>query len=283
MRRPLAVSSALAALVGLGGVLIGGCSAETVPQFDEHVCDGSGEIRLAAVTAGGGPTEPGSQVLHENGFDFLFMRGDCTAWVKPSGWWEPVRSLPLTDQGARQLFDALSLGSWHALSGEYSGGAFDASALVLLTPSSRIVCAGPCEGRFVPAEIARISRAVSAQILALSDAGTALDGGVRFTAVRSTNLPPGFTLLDWPLPSPTLADVALPESEQLPGRGIAVVDPGAAAALRRLLQQALAGAGQNFLGFVPARDDAGFSYRVYLRDMLPFESDAGLVTLPGNR
>ncbi len=46
-----------------------------------------------------------------------------------------------------------------------------------------------------------------------------------------------------------------------------MTDPASAAALRALLRQALAGAGQNFLLHIPVRDDAGTSYRVYLREM----------------
>ncbi|HUM11865.1 MAG TPA: hypothetical protein VLT82_13020 [Myxococcaceae bacterium] len=272
-----------AATIWLAALGVAGCSEQpTVPQFDERVCDGSQQIRLAVLTAGGGPPEPGSQVINENGFDFLYVRGDCQAWVKPYGWWEAVRRVALSEQSSKQLFDGLALGSWHALSGEYSGGAFDAAALVLVTNSSKIVCGGGCFGSLVPSAILQIGDSASAQIVALTDAGTAIDGGVRFAAVRnSPGAYPFLVHLEWPLDTPTLADVARPEPEQVEGSGVPVTDPAAAAALRALLRQALAGAGQNFLYHVPVRDDAGTTYRVFLRDMLPFESDAGLVTLPG--
>lgn len=284
MTRPSSRCLALhAATIWLAAVGVAGCSEQsTVPQFDERVCDGSQQIRLAVLTAGGGPPEPGSQVINENGFDFLYVRGDCQAWVKPYGWWEAVRRVALSEQRSKQLFDGLALGSWHALSGEYSGGAVDASALLLVTNSSKIVCGGGCFGSVVPSAIRQLSDSAFTQLVALADAGTAVDGGVRFAAVpNSPGAYPFLVHLQWPLETPVLGDVARPESDQVEGSGVAVTDPASAAALRALLRQALAGAGQNFLYHVPVQDDAGTTYRVFLRDMLPFESDAGLVTLPG--
>ena len=266
------------ALAFWAAALVAGCGVSP-PSFDEKVCDGSQDLRLAARLVGGGPTYPGADLLHENGFLFLYVRGDCRAWVKESDSWAAARTLELGADRAARLFDALALPTWHAWRGTYSGNAFDAADWVLATPATRIECRSGCLEPGVPASVARIAANLAEQIFVLADAGTPLDGGVRFLAIRDE---PGRIPgpLAWPLATPVLASVAHDMGEPpVPGRGIAVSDEEDARALRELVSSSETV--RRLYGLLPVRDDAGAVYDLFVRDMLPFESDAGLVALPG--
>lgn len=268
-----------AALLTAGFVCAGtGCDASP-STYDEQICNGSQELRLAARLVGGGPQIPGGELLSENGFLFLYVRGDCRAWVKESDSWGTVRSLDLGQERASRLFEALELSSWHAARGIYSGGSFDAADWVLATPATRIECRTGCAGSGVPSAVTTITARLVAQISVLADAGTPLDGAVRFLAVRDEQgRIPG--PLDWPLATPELATVAHDMDEPpTPGRGLAVTDPEDARVLRELVSSSQAT--RRLYGILPVKDGAGATYDLFVRDMLPFESDAGLVALPG--
>jgi hypothetical protein len=247
------------------------------PDAAPALCDGELDWRLVALTVPPSPRlEPGSQVVYENGALLILVRGDCELWVSGETPGE-LRHAMLMPSHASLLARDVQHASWHNYAGTWIGEAFDGPTLVLHDGMAWTVCHQLCVGARLPEELARIRPALEESLPGLRAAATPVSGPVRFMAVQVTpgNEPVGREPFLWNFESP-LAEVSLTEGEAIAapyGSGIVLEDLERADRLRRAWREAQRG-GHSYLAVI---DPGGRWYRVYLRDVLPFEDPSGLI------
>src|ERR1700712_5707820 len=53
---------------------------DVMARAKQQLCDGSPGITFSALAIGGGQPQPGTQVMAENGYNFLIIEGNCQYW-----------------------------------------------------------------------------------------------------------------------------------------------------------------------------------------------------------
>lgn len=227
--------------------------------------------------------EIGSQVVSENGFEFIFINEACRYWVASRGLHGPLgetRSGTLNADELKAIDGALNIAGWKALVGVHSPTVrvFDGSPLRLSIPGHTIVCADSCFG---DQPVKEIFIEVRKLLVDLFSKGKPLDGPVRIAVVPldgsivSWNAGP----VAWPLSKP-LSEFVSPYEALPPGKGHLIIGEEANV-LRKLRGM------QRMEAFAPLKDVAssipiGVSrtdslHALYLRDAMPIEDEAGLV------
>src|SRR6185312_12195818 len=83
------------------------------------LCDGSPGITFSALAVGGGQPQPGTQVMAENGYNFLIVEGDCHYWAL-QGMLAHVTTGRLSKDQARDVVEAFELDQWALNTGSTS-------------------------------------------------------------------------------------------------------------------------------------------------------------------
>src|SRR6185295_13049863 len=157
-------------------LVCGGC-ADGADQA-APICNGEPSVRLAFSMAGGGQVLPGSQVMSENGFQFLLVEGSCRAWFleTPSS---DVRTAQLSAVDAQTLAADMHLADWDDLRGEYVRNLCDAPSLLLRFGDARILINSACGGRDSAAAVTGLVDAARRSLSAAYATAAPVDGSVR--------------------------------------------------------------------------------------------------------
>ncbi|MCG5053207.1 MAG: hypothetical protein KA712_09640 [Myxococcales bacterium] len=228
----------------------------------------------------------GSQVVSENGHEFIFIDGKCRYWVASRSVHGPLgetRTGVLSPPEVQSIEIRLKLNTWSALEGVHKPEVQvnDASPLRLAVNGLSVLCTDSCSSG--QPQVVAIFKEARVLLKELFDKGTALDGPVRIAVVPldgtfvSWNSGPA----PWPLSKPLESFVS--PSEALPrGKGH-LVEGADAQALRRLRDM------QRAETFAPLKDvgssipigsnSSSVLHALYLRDALPIEDEMGLVPL----
>ena len=277
------------------GVLLGvfvwlGASCSSAPRAvgpdsgGGSLCESEAGLDLAALSTGGAPAAYGSDVLYENGTHALVVDRSCGYAVR-GGLWNEARMGPLTQEDVSSLEETAQLSKWADVQGSYCYAAFDGPDFVFWYRGATIwirACGYP--GGPAPALDPREPlRTFAAN---LYSRGAALAGPVRFALVRRTaELRPGEEDKfrggqPWPLAGAPANVAAMPsQTEPYPLVPIHVASGADAVTLGSLRAALLAGTIGNGQ-FIPIVENDGALYELYVRDVLPFEDESGMVKIP---
>lgn len=249
-----------------------------------HVCDGSPGVRLAARVGGGGPSEPGREMLAENGWEYLIVTGACEAWVLPDVS-QPLHHLTLSSEQESALVGDLRVGRWSALAARTppGGGCADASSLTYRFDQVRYESPG-C-GIDPQDEFALVDAALDPKVQQLAGLGAAADGDVRYLLIEGDASAGSDSFYEnpatWPLGvAPATAALTRAQSFSQPTVGRSLLASGDdARGLRALRGDFLAGLVGNMMyaGFIPIVTADGTRFELYVRDASPFEGADGLI------
>jgi hypothetical protein len=246
-----------------------------VPLEPVEICDGGDGLRLAARFEDGGFFgSPATTIPGANGAVFLYIDGNCQAWL--TGVRGLAMSLTLSPDEADALTVRLGVSSWQDFAGgEWSGTGFDEPTLTLWQPTGKVVCQRGCAGGDLPEPLSLVAAALLDEIDRLSADAEILDGPMRVMAIPGIQSPTFLWAYEPPIAS--FADPGGPDSGVEPGL---VQSYEATTALRAAWILAMA----DGLDGLPTEDAEGsnLTYLVFARDVLPFETDDawGGVELP---
>jgi hypothetical protein len=247
------------------------------------ICNGEPSVRLAYVMAGGGQTLPGSQVMSENGFQFLLVEGSCRAWFlqKPA---LDVHTVQLSAAAAQTLAVDMHLVDWAGLRGEYVRNLCDGPSSLLRFGDARILIDSACGGPDPAAAVTGLEDAVRRSLAAAYATAAPVDGPVRFVLVAEQPDVIWPTLVaaaaaPWPLAvAPETLALSFDEALRYqPGSSRALAQPDAER-LRELRRSFFAGGGGQLSGgFIPVLGTGGARYQLFARDAIPLEDATGLL------
>lgn len=265
----------------------GGASADDAEQNGHLICDGSDEPRLLFQFGYGPEHYPGIDLIHENGYGFLVVDGQCRAWLKRRPI-DPVRAGVLDSSAADELARTMRVGEWGSLAGSYCTVQVDGAGrkeLHARLGDQELIVDRSCDesdperGKVAHWALAATSLAIAQLWNGLSE----IDGPVRFMVIRENDptLTGNFdTTLEWPLPTPASElSVELLDALELREHTPRLIAEGEdARKLRELRRQWLKGDYSVLGGFVPVEEEGRY-YMVFLRDTIPLEDENGLSTV----
>jgi hypothetical protein len=277
VRRPIS-AAALAVLL-----VCGGCADHTDGDQSAPICNGDPSVRLAFRFGGGGQVLPGSQVMSENGFQFLLVEGTCRAWFleDPAS---DVRTAQLSAVAAQALAADMHLVDWEGLRGEYVRNLCDGPGSLLRFGATRIAIISVCGGPDRADAVTWLEDAARRSLSAAYATAEPVDGSVRFVLVVEPSdviWPPHITAAaqPWPLavaPETLALSIDAAHGYQ-PGSSRALAPPDAER-LRELRRRFFAGGGGPLTGgFIPVLGTAGARYQLFVRDAIPLEDATGLL------
>ncbi len=252
------------------------------------LCDGSDGLRLYVFIGGGGPTEPGRQVLIENGFSFILVDGHCRYWVKSAeNDYEELRTGVLDADTLAEFVADFRYDRWPELNRvePYGAPVPDGGNVIFLDPETSITCQTVCSGASTPPDVEAMALANNTWNTRLWQAGEDVFGDVRISVIESSrdpaSLPPGTTLPLWTLSTP-IESIAVSAADALAlGFGDGVLITGADAEALRVMRQGFLDSGAPGSSMLVAAGGGGQLYEVSVRDTTPFEDGRGLVVMPG--
>lgn len=264
-------------------LVCGGCADTDGADQGAPICNGEPSVRLAFRRGGGGQSLPGSQVMSENGFQFLLVEGSCRAWFlkDPAS---DVRTVQLSAVAAQALAADMHLVDWEGLRGEYVRDLCDGPGSLLRFGATRIVIASGCG---VPDRAAAVTWLEDAARRSLSDAYATAEpvgGPVRFVLVAEApdvTWPPlvAAAAAPWPLavaPETLALSIDAAQSYQ-PGSSRTLAPPDADRVRELRRRFFAAGGGPLSGGFIPVLGTAGARYQLFVRDTIPLEDATGLL------
>lgn len=260
-----------------------GCSSPVQEDPSPAICTGDPSVRLVFQVSGGGQVLPGSQVLSENGFQFLLVEGSCRAWMLTDRGSE-IRTVQLAASDAELLARQLQVAEWGSLQGQYTRDLCDGPGWLLRFDRTRIALGSSCGGRDDSARVRGLEVAARDALAARYAAGAAIDGAVRFVLVAEAPdvvWPPlvASAAAPWPLATApdTLAISILAAQDYQPGSSRSVTQPEADQ-LRALRRNFAARGGPALSGgFIPVTGAGGSRYQLFVRDSIPLEDTRGLL------
>lgn len=261
------------------------------PVSPRTICDGSGDLRVFVAVVGGGLSPAQFRVLQENG-SFIAIDGRCRYWVRSGeNVFEETRSGVLDSDMLAEFVDDFRYDYWPELPGRVPSGVpiWDASDIVFMDRTTRIICVSNCLGASTPADVVAMREANNAWNARLWAAGEAVTGDVRASVIESGGSPEfaparwNLVATPWPLSIPiesVAVSEATGESEALGyGDGILFTGPDAEA-LRTLRNEFVRNdPASTGLAAIMIRDGDGPFYYVDVRDTTPFEDELGLIPM----
>jgi len=247
------------------------------------ICDGSTAIRFSFRNIGGGQVLPGSQVLSENGFNFLIVDGQCHFWARPDQD-SDAREGDLSEERANRLSSTLKLSSWGKLRGDYTDSLCDGPTREYRFADSKIAVYSTCGGGSSP--VNWLLNPALSQLQAIYDTGTPVGGPVRFVLMAEQDgVVWSSSVINlaahWPLASDP-ASVAWTfdqANNYQPGSSNSAAPPDADA-LRSIRRSFVtAGTTQWTGGFVPILGPRDEQYEFFVRDSIGLEDAQGLLHL----
>ena len=249
------------------------------------LCDGEPSTRFSFRNTGGGLTLPGSQVLSENGFNFLIVNGQCHFWASPDTHGDAHEGDLSADQ-ARELTNSLRLSDWSSLKGDYFDDLCDGPTREYRFAGQNITVHANCGGGKNSQPVDWLLNQSSGQLHAVYDSGTPVTGPVRFVlmteqdgvvwSIAVTNAAARWPLSDDPSVSAVTSDQA---SNYQIGSSRSVQPPDADALRTARRSFVDAGLLQFSGGFVPVLGPQDEKYELFIRDSISLEDTNGLLHL----
>jgi hypothetical protein len=234
---------------------------------------------------GGGQVLPGSQVLGENGFNYLIVDGRCHFWARPDDN-SDTREGDLSELTAQHVTMALRLGEWAGLEGAYQDGLCDGPTREYRFDDVRINVFNVCHGKKTSAPVDWLFRAATAELSMVYEAGIPVGGPVRFVLVAEpSDLGwPNWWMENaaaWPLTTdPRAIAITVAQGHDYRAGSSVVAPPPEADALRAIRRAFVAKNGLQMTGgFVPVLGNHGDKYELFVRDTIPLEDGLGLLPL----
>jgi hypothetical protein len=265
-------------------LVCGGCADHTDgADRSAPICNGEPSVRLAFRRGGAGQTLPGSQVMSENGSQFLLVEGSCRAWFleDPAS---DVRTVQLSDVAAQALAADMHLVDWEALRGEYVRNLCDGPGSLLRFGATRIVITSACGVPDRAAAVTWLEDAARRSLSAAYATAEPVGGSVRFVLVAEPPdviWPPlvAAAAAPWPLAvaPETLALSSDAAQRYQPGSSRALAPPDAERVRELRRRFFAAGGGPLSGGFIPVLGTAGARYQLFVRDAIPLEDTTGLL------
>lgn len=245
-----------------------------------ELCDGSDEIRFFTTT-GGGFVDEYYAFYGAYGYSFLAIDGQCNYW-SASRSLGLVRTGALSEERAREIAAALSLGQLGQFPEDPYAGCTDATTTVLRDPAGQVNCyCDACTNADAPPALAAMLLAALDLSGDLFATGSDVTGPAQLLIVEDPYLEPRGAGLSWPLELEPLSvvfvyDPNLGAEQVTPDSGQAITQSEELAALRTLRVEWLQSneyqsSGDPYVHATHVSDDAGAAthLRVYLRDLLP--------------
>ena len=254
---------AWALLLGLGA-----CGGAGNADLGAHpICTGEPGVRLAVRLVGGGPAPQGQAMQGENGWRLLMVNGSCHAWALDDAagrLWQT----DLTAQAEARLVEGLKVSTWGALVST-NLSCPDAPGLSLRLAELRRH-GSPCGGG---ASWEDLGSAASLQISSVAEAGTIVDGDLRYLVIEEQVKNDTRAAVAWPLAT-SLASLATDGINYQRGNSLKA---SGAEAIKLAAIRTIPDTGGVYYGFTRVTDGDGKTYQLYIRDALPFEQENGLV------
>jgi len=250
-----------------------------------HLCDGREGLQVALTASNGCAFAPGGECLAaRHGARYLLIDGQCNYWVSnPESTARTGRNGTIGPALRALLERDLLYQSWPGLGGNHCVAVGDASVLKLGDETATLSCPDVTEPYYddVPPEFPAAFAGADAVAAALWDAGTDETGPVRIYVVRPYRpdeiaTPP----VPWPLASDPTA-IAVDETDfvhALPPSTI--VDDLADAATLRALDADFNPRRRYARDPIPVEAPDGMRYKLYVRDVLPFDDASGELGVP---
>ncbi len=248
---------------------------DAAPVFaDRRICDGSDGLRFAYRRFIGFALPAPYRIFSELGGPFLYIDGHCHYWVSDAhaiSADQDIRTGVLDAASEERIAQATHFASWPALENAFTcteQPPLDGGGTFFSDGSFRPMCPY-CVSEAVSELVEMCGGATDALQAQLFAQGQPLDGPVRlFMSTQSVASEPG--RVDWPLASDPAAIAAATTQVTLR------IDDLADARVLRALRASHHAAFPIFES-IPVRDGAGQLYQLFLREVLPFENDEGLV------
>lgn len=248
--------------------------ADGPPPTGARICDGDVAIRLAVRWGGSGQVSPGEAMLSEHGSRFLLVDSRCTAWVLE---WagDPLRTTVLSPSQEQRLIVDLRLGDWSDIPPQTHGGCFDGPAVTFRFGGQRV--SGPTCGPPSSHPLISLYAAYSSIASEIYAEATAVTGSVRYLVVEDDlgTIDPRAAVA-WPLES-SLAELAAPRVAAYRPADSLVASGIDADRLRAIRTTSKTGQLPNgaILNSTRVAGADGTTYRLFVRDSLPFEDAEG--------
>lgn len=240
---------------------------------DSRLCNGTDALRFTYALVGGGQTDPGQDLLAQNGWSFLYVDGRCRFWISGPQLGHPAVSGVL-DEGSEHQFSSelryADLG--RSLVGNHAGPLHDSLTSVLTGPGGSVACDGDCDWVGAPADISGVIAALLRWLPKLRAAGAPITGPVRMFVKDPFNYTPAYPngpASPWPLSQPIESYIR--DYIKEPGNVGSLVQAPDADLLRAMRQKAIEGAFDplDFREAVPVRVEAnGPRLQMFMRDVL---------------
>lgn len=241
------------------------CSPRDNPPPLDRMCDGSSELRFAAVVSGGGMVPGYDQFLKPYAWKFLLVDGTCRYYVSTDVSGE-IRTGTLSATEELELSSAAGWGSLAAWDGHIDDSeCLDGAGERLFGPGASAGCTCGCDSD-APEGLEAALTAVTVLEAEYGASGAPLETPLRVVAAPP-DWPSQKPIFDWPLEWP-IADIAEDSLYTLTAEsGITLEDTEDVAALRALRDEAEAAGETSGILFV--RDDDDTVHALLVRDLLP--------------
>lgn len=271
----------LAAWVITLGYLVGCSGGRPAPISLCGGSDSSDGIRLLYRNIGGGLVQPGSQVLSENGFNFLVVDGQCHYWVRDDVNSE-IREGVLSAANAQRVSQTLRLAEWQSLAGSYVDNLCDGPKREYRLSGTRIDVWSDCGGAETSGPVDWILDVANAEVARLYESSSAVKGAMRFVLVSGPeNWLPWWVENAFRWQTATdLSAIALTfdEASRYEAGASVLASSEGAEMLRAARRSFLAKNGfQMTGGFLPVIDAANNRFELYARDVIPLEDAKGIL------
>ena len=283
---PLQVPARSRLLLAVTLMVVGlatGCSGGEVPIAT--ICDGSSGLRLSFRNIGGGQVLPGSQVLSENGFNFLLVDGTCHFWARPDQW-SDVREGDLTVEQADRLSGALRLAQWSELQGEYVDDLCDGPTREYRFDGAKIAVYASCGGGKNSESVDSLLTASVLQLAMVYEAGAPVDGPVRLVLVAEAA--DQFWPMWWVENAARWTGSGDPRAIALTYSQASSYEPGSSVLVMPPEADTLRSSRRSFAdkngfqltgGFLPVLGPMDEKYEAFVRDSISIEDAQGLLHL----
>jgi len=258
-------------------------AADSPPAAPQKICNGEARITFSFVTLLPlSDTEPGSQLVWENGSSYLRIDGQCRFWTfgtsQGNSPLDDIRTGTLSAADADKIAADLRFGEWAGLQGDHGRGFNGATAAMLSNGVSEVVCWALCTHPNAPAAMRDLFTKATTVLDRLSALGQPMTGPVRLALQNRQGDAPDFPYptVPWPL-TRALTDFVIPFGIAKAGSSFKV-EGADADELRKLRRgHRNSAALKSGVAFVPIKQGTGPLHSLYVRDTLPYEDATGLL------
>jgi hypothetical protein len=253
-------------------------SDQSTPPASSELCDGSGKLRLAAVSSLSG-VGYGDDVMYEDGAYPLLIDGSCKYYVR-HGAWSTLRSGVLSGQQMELVRDRLRYDEWAAQTGKYCDGAYDSPARTYWYAGESFQVVSCMPAKLPPLNPEQPLLTLIADLYEQANDLTNASLRYELTVDPGTSAPERYRGgASWPFGDPRPL-VALPTDDNAYPRPLIHLATAQEATVLRGLRSRFLSGEIGDATFIPVVQGDGTVYKLTMRDVGPFENAEGAVLLP---